>query len=46
MTRTLAGRIVTPDGVVEGVLRITDDGRIAAIEGTPVDPQWALRLAR
>ena len=41
MTRTLTGRIVTPEGVVEGTLTVADDGRIAAIEGTPVDPQRA-----
>jgi len=39
VTRTLAGRIVTPDGLVEGVLRIAEDGRIAAIEGTPLAAQ-------
>lgn len=36
MTRTLKGRIVTPDGVVEGSLRIAADGRIASIEGAPL----------
>jgi N-acetylglucosamine-6-phosphate deacetylase len=39
VTRSLAGRIVTPAGLVDGTLRIRDDGRIEAIEGTPVDPQ-------
>ncbi len=41
MTRTLQGCIVTPEGVVEGVLRMADDGRIAAIEGTALDAQRA-----
>ena len=41
MSRTLSGRIVTPDGLLEGVLRIADDGRIASIEGTPLDGQRA-----
>jgi N-acetylglucosamine-6-phosphate deacetylase len=41
VTRTLAGRIVTPDGVVQGVLRIAEDGRIAAIEGTAIDADRA-----
>ncbi|HEX2544803.1 MAG TPA: N-acetylglucosamine-6-phosphate deacetylase, partial [Ramlibacter sp.] len=36
MTRTLQGRIVTPAGIVEGVLRIAGDGRIASIDGVPV----------
>jgi N-acetylglucosamine-6-phosphate deacetylase len=39
VSRRLEGRIVTPTGLVDGTLRIADDGRIAAIEGTPVDPQ-------
>ena len=42
MTRSLEGRILTPAGLVEGTLRCTPDGRIAAIEGTPV----ALERAR
>lgn len=36
MTRTLKGRIVTPEGVIDGSLRIGADGRIAAIEGSAV----------
>ena len=42
MSRSLQGRILTPAGLVEGVLRIGADGRIAAIEGAPV----ALERAR
>lgn len=41
MTRSLKGRIVTPAGLVEGTLRIAADGRIAAIEGTPVPHEQA-----
>lgn len=37
MTRSLQGRILTPAGLVEGRLALGADGRIAAIEGTPVD---------
>lgn len=36
MTRALAGCILTPDGFVQGMLRVDDAGRIAAIEGEPV----------
>lgn len=36
MTRVLEGRILTPSGAVDGVLRIGGDGRIAAIDGRPV----------
>ncbi|HZN46334.1 MAG TPA: N-acetylglucosamine-6-phosphate deacetylase [Ramlibacter sp.] len=36
MTRSLQGRILTPAGLVEGSLRIAEDGRIAAITGEPV----------
>lgn len=36
MTRQLQGRILTPAGAVDGALHIATDGRIAAIEGTPV----------
>ena len=36
MTRSLQGRILTPAGLVEGSLRIGEDGRIAAITGEPV----------
>ena len=36
MTRALQGTILTPAGFVAGTLRIDDQGRIAAIEGTPV----------
>ena len=42
VTRSLQGRILTPAGLVEGSLRIGEDGRIAAIEGEPV----ALERAR
>jgi len=42
VTRSLPGRILTPTGIVEGVLRIGEDGRIAAIEGAPA----ALERAR
>jgi N-acetylglucosamine-6-phosphate deacetylase len=37
VTRSLQGRILTPAGLVEGRLRIAGDGRIEAIEGSPVD---------
>jgi len=36
VTRSLQGRILTPAGLVEGSLRIGEDGRIAAITGEPV----------
>jgi N-acetylglucosamine-6-phosphate deacetylase len=36
VSRSLQGRILTPQGLVEGALRIGEDGRIAAIEGTPI----------
>lgn len=36
MSRTLKGRILTPAGAVDGALHIAADGRIAALEGTPV----------
>jgi len=36
VTRSLQGRILTPAGLVEGRLRIGEDGRIAAITGEPV----------
>jgi N-acetylglucosamine-6-phosphate deacetylase len=36
VTRTIQGRILTPAGAVDGALHIATDGRIAAIEGTPV----------
>jgi N-acetylglucosamine-6-phosphate deacetylase len=39
VTRTLPGRILTPAGALDGTLRIGADGRIDAVEGTPVDPQ-------
>lgn len=39
MTRTLQGRILTPAGALDGSLRIGADGRIEAVEGTPVDSQ-------
>ncbi|GAB3663475.1 N-acetylglucosamine-6-phosphate deacetylase [Ramlibacter alkalitolerans] len=38
MTRSVKGRILTPAGAVEGALRIGAQGRIEAIEGSPVDP--------
>lgn len=41
MTRSLKGRILTPAGLVEGTLALAADGRIAAIEGTPVDAERA-----
>jgi N-acetylglucosamine-6-phosphate deacetylase len=34
--RSLQGRILTPAGLVDGTLRIGSEGRIEAIEGTPV----------
>lgn len=37
MTRSLKGRILTPAGLLDGTLRIGADGRIAAIEGSPMD---------
>jgi N-acetylglucosamine-6-phosphate deacetylase len=37
VTRTLEGRILTPAGALDGALRIGADGRIEAIEGTPVE---------
>ncbi|MEJ8840312.1 N-acetylglucosamine-6-phosphate deacetylase [Ramlibacter sp. AN1133] len=39
MTRSVQGRILTPAGAVDGTLRIAADGRIEAVEGSPVDPQ-------
>jgi len=36
VTRVLHGRVLTPDGAVDGVLRIGSDGRIADVQGTPV----------
>ena len=42
MSRSLQGRILTPAGLVEGVLRIGADGRIAAVEAVPI----ALERAR
>jgi N-acetylglucosamine-6-phosphate deacetylase len=41
VTRTLKGLIVTPSGVVDGTLRITADGRIESVEGTPVAAERA-----
>ena len=41
MKRTLAGRILTPAGVLEGTLRIGADGRIEAVDGTPLAPERA-----
>lgn len=41
MIRDLKGRIVTPAGVVEGVLRIGADGRIAAVEGSHIAAERA-----
>ena len=45
MTRELQGRILTPSGAVDGVLRIGGDGRIAAIEGRAVAPDEVRRDA-
>lgn len=42
MTRSLKGRILTPAGAVDGTLHIGPDGRIASVQGSPVDPR-ALR---
>ena len=39
MTRSVKGRILTPSGAVDGTLRIAGDGRIEAIEGSPVAAQ-------
>jgi N-acetylglucosamine-6-phosphate deacetylase len=39
--RSLQGRILTPAGLVEGVLRIGSDGRIAQIEGSPLPIEGA-----
>ncbi len=36
MTRSLKGRLLTPAGLVEGTLRFAEDGRITAVEGTPI----------
>ncbi|WP_309246573.1 N-acetylglucosamine-6-phosphate deacetylase [Ramlibacter montanisoli] len=41
MTRSLKGRILTPAGLVDGTLRIGSNGRIEAVEGTPVAPESA-----
>ena len=41
MTRALAGCILTPDGFVQGTLRIDGAGRIAAIEGEPASEAQA-----
>jgi N-acetylglucosamine-6-phosphate deacetylase len=41
VTRSLPGRILTPAGLVQGTLRIGADGRIAAIEGTPLPAERA-----
>ena len=32
----LQGSILTPQGFIAGVLRVSDDGRIAAIDGSPI----------
>lgn len=37
MTRSLRGHIVTPQGIVHGLLEIGAGGRIARVEGEPVD---------
>ena len=34
---TYAGNILTPGGFVAGILTVAADGRIASIEGTPID---------
>jgi N-acetylglucosamine-6-phosphate deacetylase len=36
VTRRLEGRILTPTGAIDGALRIAGNGRIEAVEGTPV----------
>ncbi|HSV82377.1 MAG TPA: N-acetylglucosamine-6-phosphate deacetylase [Ramlibacter sp.] len=41
MTRALQGAILTPAGFVAGTLRIDDQGRIAGIEGRPLDARQA-----
>ncbi|HET8747540.1 MAG TPA: N-acetylglucosamine-6-phosphate deacetylase [Ramlibacter sp.] len=42
MTRSVTGRILTPEGAVDGALHVGADGRITAIEGAPV-PQDEVR---
>ena len=39
MTRSVAGRILTPEGAVDGSLRMGAGGRIEAIEGVPVEAE-------
>ncbi len=41
MSRRLQGCIVTPSGLVRGCVRFGDDGRIAAVDGLPVEPAGA-----
>jgi N-acetylglucosamine-6-phosphate deacetylase len=41
MSTILEGRIVTPEGVIDGVLRIAADGHIEDIEGTPLPVERA-----
>ena len=38
--RRLAGRILTPDGFVDGTLSIGEDGRIASVSGDPVPARF------
>jgi N-acetylglucosamine-6-phosphate deacetylase len=37
--RRLAGRILTPAGVLDGALEFGEDGRVAAVDGSPVPPE-------
>jgi N-acetylglucosamine-6-phosphate deacetylase len=41
VSRSLRGRILTPQGLVDGVLRMTEDGHIAAVEGTSISIERA-----
>ena len=38
--RRLAGRILTPDGFVDGTLSIGEDGRVASVSGDPVPARF------
>ena len=38
--RRLAGRILTPDGFVDGTLPIGEDGRVASVSGDPVPARF------
>ena len=46
MTLVLEGCILTPHGCVTGVLRVGEDGRIAAIEGRPLPAEEARGAGR